>query len=221
MIVEAGQTDPAGSGDLGSARQVLEKMRALTTRAANYAAGEESTLTIGFDSIFSRDVLVDSLVAMRAAYLTVAVRLISLAPLDPIQLVAAGEADLGIGLSQGAARHAVELEKLGLVRLLPVVAPSHPLARLRKGFADTELRNHIEIRVTDASRIKSADRSQAGLLNAWRVIDLEGCRALTLAGVGWGVMPEHAIPDDLKKGRLVALVPKSRNPDVRVPCRCS
>lgn len=83
-----------------------------------------------------------------------AVSVVTLVPADPVQLVEAGDADLGIGLSNGAGGRVLELERLQFVRLLMVVASSHPLAKLRNGFTDSELRNHIEIRVTDLSRIR-------------------------------------------------------------------
>ena len=205
-----------GQAIVEDAQRVLAKVEALQLRARNYKVGVETRLTIAFDTIFPRETLVASLAKVHALYPTVAVRIVSLAPSDPIQLVESGEVDLGIGLLPRPPTRTLNLDRLGFVRLFMVASSAHPLAQLRGGFADSELLDYTQTHVTDAMRILGIDTSKVPP-SAWRVIDLDVNRQLILAGIGWGLLPEHAIIDDLRRKRLVVSIPKSRRPNGATP----
>src|SRR6185369_13043073 len=88
------------------------------------------------------------------------------------------------------------------VSLIPVVAPTHPLAAI-DGPIDTEtLYEHIQLVLTDRSTL-TAGRDH-GVLSGrtWRLADLGAKQSMLLAGLGWGNMPSHMVEDDLAQGRL-------------------
>jgi DNA-binding transcriptional LysR family regulator len=97
------------------------------------------------------------------------------------------------------------------VRLLPVAAPGHPLAR-RKGSLDAAtLADTVQI-VLGEHRDQAAERagghdSDHGVMSTrtWRVVDLATKKALIAGGLGWGHMPEHVVRDDLRARKLVEL----------------
>jgi DNA-binding transcriptional LysR family regulator len=94
------------------------------------------------------------------------------------------------------------------VRLLPVAAPGHALAR-RKGSLDAgTLADAVQI-VLGEHRDQAAERSSDdhGVMSTrtWRVVDLATKKALIAGGLGWGHMPEHLVRDDLRARRLVEL----------------
>jgi DNA-binding transcriptional LysR family regulator len=94
------------------------------------------------------------------------------------------------------------------VRLLPVAAPGHALAR-RKGALDAAtLADTVQI-VLGEHRDQAAERApdDHGVMSTrtWRVVDLATKKALIAGGLGWGHMPEHLVRDDLRARKLVEL----------------
>jgi DNA-binding transcriptional LysR family regulator len=96
--------------------------------------------------------------------------------------------------------HRVDIEA---VRLIPVAAPGHPLARVTKA-APREASDFIQLILSERP---AADGRDFGVvsLNSWRIGDLAAKHALLLAGLGWGGMPEPVVRADIEAGRLVRL----------------
>jgi DNA-binding transcriptional LysR family regulator len=93
------------------------------------------------------------------------------------------------------------------IDLIPVVAPTHPLAAI-DGLIDTEtLYEHVQIVLTDRSAL-TAGRDY-GVLSGrtWRLADLGAKQSMLLAGLGWGNMPSHLVQDDVAQGRLKVIRP--------------
>jgi DNA-binding transcriptional LysR family regulator len=93
------------------------------------------------------------------------------------------------------------------VRLIPVAAREHPLAR-REGRIDAGLLAETVQIVQGQHRPETESaRDDHGVFSprTWRVVDLATKQALIAGGLGWGHMPEHLVRDDLQAGRLVEL----------------
>ena len=94
------------------------------------------------------------------------------------------------------------------VRLVPVAAPAHALAR-RAGPDRRAPGSRTRCRSCSASTVTtaSAGSDDHGVFSprTWRVVDLATKHALIASGLGWGHMPEHLVRDDLRAGRLVEL----------------
>jgi DNA-binding transcriptional LysR family regulator len=93
------------------------------------------------------------------------------------------------------------------VRLVPVCAPSHPLARAQRSIGAAALSKAVQIVLSERRREGGAKTKDHGVLSTktWRVLDLPTKHALIAGGLGWGHMPEHVVRDDLDHGRLVEL----------------
>jgi DNA-binding transcriptional LysR family regulator len=89
------------------------------------------------------------------------------------------------------------------VRVIPVAAPSHPLAstgeRSQRGTRD-----FVQIVLSEQPLGGGRDIGVVSL-NTWRVGDLTAKHKLILAGIGWGGMPEPMVRADIKSGSLVQL----------------
>jgi DNA-binding transcriptional LysR family regulator len=103
----------------------------------------------------------------------------------------------------------LERRPIADVRLIPVAAAEHPLARHQGSIDGAALAEVVQI-VLGEHRQQPPDATQKddqGVFSprSWRVVDLATKQALIAGGLGWGHMPEHLVREDLRAGRLVEL----------------
>jgi len=168
--------------------------------------GHETELSIVVDSMFPSDALVTFAREFGDRYpsvdLTVRTETLSAAAaLVRDRWAAIGIAGTDTDLSDLEQRHIVD------IRMIPVVAPSHPLARVEGMIEDTTLADHVQIVLSERSESKAHGTTGPGIFSTktWRVVDLMTKHALLVGGVGWGHEPEHIVHADLRQGRLVEL----------------
>ena len=100
----------------------------------------------------------------------------------------------------------IETEALQAVPVVAVAARTHALARRRsKALASTDLADHLQIVLEDPSNL--SDGRDFGVLSpqTLRVGTQDAKRALILAGVGWGRLPQWAVERELGEGQLLRL----------------
>jgi len=181
--------------------------RPALTEAGAAVLSEARSVSVVVDNLRAKvKGLLDGLDAMRAfeaTLPTVTLRLYVEALGAVTQLVHSGIADIGIS-GVDATLPGIERIKVGGVELIPVAAPSHPLAAGR-AHAPGAARNFVQLVLTDRSTLtEGRDFSVIGV-RTWRLADLGSKHALLLAGIGWGNMPEPMVHDDLATGRLKRL----------------
>jgi DNA-binding transcriptional LysR family regulator len=203
----------AGRTMLSEARKVALGVDGLRARATGLLAGLEPELAVVVDVMLPTAQLVASLVAFRAAFPTVNLRL-SVEALGAVaQLVL--DRICAVGISGPLARFVDGLAQrpIGEVRILSVAAPSHPLGAWRGAVPRAELRDHIQLVLTDRSDLTKGQDFNVLSTETWRLGDLGAKHELLLAGIGWGGMPEALVAEDLAAGRLVVLDIEGRGPD--------
>ena len=192
----------AGAAVLSEARSVSVGVDNLRAKVKGLLDGLEAQISLVVDVMLPTARLVDAMRAFEATFPTVTLRLYIEALGAVTQLVHSGIADIGIA-GVDASLPGIERIKVGGVELIPVAAPSHPLAagRAVPGAA----RNFVQLVLTDRSTLtEGRDFSVIGV-RTWRLADLGSKHALLLAGIGWGNMPEPMVQDDLAAGRLKRL----------------
>ena len=196
-----------GEAVLADARAVLAQVDGLKARVRGLSEGLEAEVALAVDVMLPHARLVDALAAFRTRFPTVALRVHAEALGGVTQLLRAGQASLGITNTDHHDATGLEQQAAGFVRLIPVAAPDHPLAR--KGSREKP-QDHVQLVLTDRTPL-TAGRDFGVLAGAtWRLADLSTKHALLLAGLGWGNMPDFLVRDDLKARRLVALKPDGR-----------
>jgi DNA-binding transcriptional LysR family regulator len=101
----------------------------------------------------------------------------------------------------------LEHRRVTEIRLLPVVAPGHALAKVRGPIGADTLAGSVQIVLSerrDPSEPGSGDRGVFST-QTWRVADLATKHELILGGLGWGHLPEHLVDGDLRRKKLVQL----------------
>ncbi len=204
----------AGAAVLSKARAVSVEVDDLRASVKGLLDGLEAEVTLVVDVMLPAARLVDAVKAFEATFPTVKLRLHVEALSAVAQLVQSGGADIGIGGAMHIAEPGVEqmLEQInvGEVKLIPVAAPGHALARGNPNRPGAVRRHRQLILTVRSSFVEGRD---AGVFSAdeWRLADLGAKHALLLAGTGWGNMPEPSVRADIAAGRLVRL----KLPEVR------
>jgi DNA-binding transcriptional LysR family regulator len=194
----------AGAAVLSKARAVSVGVDDLRASVKGLLEGLEAEVTLVVDVMLPAARLVDAVQAFEATFPTVKLRLHVEALSAVAQVVLSGDADIGIGGAMHITEPGLEQIHVGEVKLIPVAAPSHPLARGNPNPAGVA-RQHRQLILTVRSSF--SEGRDIGVLSAdeWRLADLGAKHALLLAGTGWGNMPEPSVRDDLAAGRLVRL----------------
>jgi DNA-binding transcriptional LysR family regulator len=195
-----------GEAIVAAAARVGSGVDALAEIALRLKSGAETTLSIVVDVMFPTS----SLVAFAEDFAREhpAVELVVFS--DILSAVTAHvrekRSTWGVAL-EDADLTDLDRRPLADVRLLPVAASSHPLARHAGSIDAAGLADAVQI-VLGERRLE-ADRTSDGhgvfSPRTWRVVDLATKHALIAGGLGWGNMPEHLVRDDLRAGKLVEL----------------
>lgn len=199
----------AGETVLAKARSVTTGVSDIKARVASIRQGLEAELTLVVDVMFPTQRLVEAVQAFEVKFPTVALRL-NLEALGAVsQLVQRGAVRLGIGGLHHSDTAGLEVVSVGQVEMIPVAAPTHPLAGPEgEVVGAAKLHRQLVLMVREAFQ-QGPDVAVFASEN-WTMSDLGAKHALLLAGLGWGYMPEPTVRQDIADGRLVRLkVPES------------
>lgn len=195
----------AGAALLEDARAVLLKVDFLRARARGLGEGVETELALVVDTLYPLPLAAAALGELRAALPSVRLRLAT-APLGgTLQALRDGRCDLAIMAGEDFRDPRIETEALQPVPIVAVAAAKHPLARRRKALTGADLADHLQIVLEDPSDL--SEGRDFGVLSpqTLRVGTQDAKRALILAGVGWGRLPQWAVERELAEAHLLPL----------------
>jgi DNA-binding transcriptional LysR family regulator len=201
----------AGRALLPRATRILEELAAFKSQARSIAGGVEPELSLVVDPLFPALSVVQALARFQREYPAVQLRVQVEALGAAVQAVVDGSADLGITLQFAADAADLHTTPMGEIELVPVAAPSHPLAKLKGKIPPEALRDELQLVLTDRSGLTRGKDFSVYSVKTWRLADLGARHELLRAGLGWGSMPVHMIAEDLAARRLVKL--DLRRPD--------
>jgi DNA-binding transcriptional LysR family regulator len=197
------QLTDVGRATLEDARRMVGVLQRIRSRVDGHKQGLEAEVSMSVDMTLPSPVLVRVLKAFEAQFPTVMLRL-HIGSLGLIlDHVVDGHADLGVGGILGEAD--VNLLRIGFTSLVPAAASSHPLALLPRPVPLEEVREHIQLVVSDQSERTRGRDYGVFAYRTWRLTDVRTKHALMREGLGWGGLPRWLIADDLASGRLVEL----------------
>jgi DNA-binding transcriptional LysR family regulator len=200
------QLTDAGRTVVAEARAVSHGVDELRAKVKGLLQGLEAEVHLVLDVMLPTERVADALTAFKSEFPTVPLRLHVEALGAVTQLVLDRVAAVGISGPLPGLTSMQGLEKIGVgdVLLVPVAAPTHPLARPGKRQVG-EVREHIQLVLTDRSPLTQSLDFAVASSRTWRLADLGSKHMLLKAGIGWGNMPKPMIQEDLDAGRLVQL----------------
>lgn len=197
----------AGAELVREGNRLLGEIDAMAHRVQRVATGWEPQLTIAADGLVDRATLMELVEAFYALEPPTRLKLRDEILAGTLQSLTSGQADLAIGVEGGPASAAgVQVEPLGTMHFIHVVAPHHPLARLPRPLLPEVLLRHRVIAVADSARAGRA--LTVGVLDGQDVLTVPSMQTKLEAlvrGLGVGSMPEPLVRPDIARGRLVVL----------------
>ena len=199
------QLTDAGRALISDARRIVADLQTLRARAHSIRQGLEAEITLVLSTMVPSDAVVSVLRTFRTTFPMVTLNL-SIGELGSIMdTVANGQADIGLGGTLPDTHDRLVAEKIGHSYMLPVAAANHPLVLLDRPLSLADVREEVQLVVTDASGLTSGRNFNVLSYRIWRVGDIHTKHLLSLGGLGWGGLPAAMILKDLQCGRLVVL----------------
>jgi DNA-binding transcriptional LysR family regulator len=197
------QLTDAGKALLSDVRGVTDDVDALLAKVRSLRQGLEAELPLAVDVMVPTTVLAPVLREFQLMFPSVTLRLHVEGLGGIAALVISGNATLGISGPDIVGDAGLERQQIGAIEMVPVAAPSHPLAVGK--LAPGDVRKHLQLVLTDRSPLTEGKDFSVFSPRSWRLADLGAKHALLREGIGWGSMPRHMVAEDIAKGELVEL----------------
>lgn len=190
---------------LADAKLVAGHMDRFKARAKGLAGGLEPELDVVVHVFLPPAVLTEAVAGFHRQFPRTPLRISVEAMGGVVEPVLEGRSSFGIRAPLLAEHPALTSEHLLTVPYPVVAAPGHALARFGRPIPAHELRRHVQLVLSDRSKLTS--KTDLGVLSprTWSLSDLGAKHAFLKAGLGWGGMPLHAVEADIASGALVAL----------------
>lgn len=196
-----------GRAVLIAARRVLREVDGLRSLTAGMVRGLEASVSLCLDALFPLPALIALCTGFSSAFPTVALRIDTQLMTAVSERVLRGDASLGVVSARGVLP-GLEQKALAAIRMVPVAAAAHPLARARAPIAMQRLLDEVQIVLSERSDSDVADQAVLSP-RTFRVADLHTKHMMLRAGLGWGNLPEHLVRDDLAARTLVKIRPEA------------
>ena len=190
-----------GRALVGQARVVLASAGHFEAIAAGTREGIEPELKVAIDPLVPTAPFIESMCTLRDTFPHLPVSFSTEGLGGAERRLRSGDAALAFCLLLPAVPEDIVAIPLLSERLVPVVAPSHPLAQLGRTATRADLQQHVQLVLSDPSRADSPSYGVIGT-KAWRFVDLGRRLDFLLAGLGWCRMPHQLIVPFLADGRL-------------------
>jgi DNA-binding transcriptional LysR family regulator len=206
-----------GKALLTDARTVAGSIDLFKARARGLAGGLEAEVSVVVDVMFPTDVLTAAVAAFQAEFPNTPLR-ISVDGLSAVlQQVLEHRCAFGIRGAVPISPPELSNEHLLVIQYQWVASASHPLVAKPGPLRSEDLARHVQLVLSDRSRL--SDGMDLGVFSprTWRLSDLGAKHAFLRAGLGWGGMPQHVVKEDLARGALVPLTIEATEAATRMP----
>ncbi|WP_209888764.1 LysR family transcriptional regulator [Rhizobium leguminosarum] len=195
----------AGKAMLEDARRILGDLQVMRARVKSLKEGLEAEVSVAISVMVPSRAVVDVLHEFREKFPSVSLNL-NVGELGMVMdLVMSGKATIGIGGAVLKQDDSIVTERIGHSFMMPVAASNHPLAGIDRPLTLGDVREEVQLVVTDASGLTKGRDFNVLSYKTWRVSDIATKHQLIKAGLGWGGLPASVIHDDLLSGALVHL----------------
>lgn len=195
----------AGRAVLEDARRLIGDLEVMRARVKSIKQGVEAELSLAISVMVPAEAVVMELREFREEFPGVGLNL-NVGELGMVMdMVMSGKADIGVGGALLRQEDSLVAEKIGHSFMIPVVSPDHPLARINRPLTLADVREEVQMVVSDASGLTKGRDFNVLSYRTWRVSDMATKHQLIKGGLGWGGVPVSLVGEDIMNGKLVAL----------------
>ena len=194
-----------GEAMLVEAKAVIDRMDSLKARARTMAEGLEPELSTVVDVMYPMAALTKAVGSFRDVYPRTPLLLYVEALGAVAQTVLDRRCRVGVIGTLPIVPDTLESEPLSDVPMATVVAPRHPLAKVRGTVPKRILTEHVQLVLTDRSTLSEGRSFGVVSPLTWRLADLGAKLEFLRAGFGWGHMPLSLVADAIARKQLVRI----------------
>jgi len=196
----------AGQRFYARALAVVAETEALRSFGLQLAGTPEPVVRLVIEAITPLSVIVPVLQRVQAQFPSVRYQLRTERRSGVLEALADDDADLVVTSPAGADRRRLSVQRLCVVRVIPVARFDHPLATAPSPLSPQLLREHPQVVLRDSGRAEpTADINVLPGGRHWSVTEVAAKHELIAAGMGWGGLPEHVVAPAIARGELVRL----------------
>lgn len=197
---------PEGEVFFREVTRVLEQVHGLKTVAAGLRSEQEPMISIAMTATMSLNPILNILGEVGRAFPGTHIKLVTEMMGGPLARLMEGHADLIIAGLDGVPIDEVETLPVGSITIRPVASPGFPAAERSGVRSRREMQSYTQVIVSGTGG-KDYDQSRDLLSGGqrWTVSDFQAKKSIIKAGLGWGGIPEHLMPEELAAGELVPL----------------
>ncbi len=199
------QLTEAGRALLADARVAADSMDGFKAKARTLAEGLEPELAVAVDVMYPIAALTEAVRAFHEKFPGTPLRLYVEALGAVVQPVLDGRCRIGIIGSLPDVPDDCASDYLLHVSAVAVVAPSHPLAKVKRAIPTKLASQHVQLVLTDRSTLTQGRNFGMVSPLVWRLADLGAKHTFLRAGLGWGFMPVPMVEEDIASGKLVKI----------------
>lgn len=189
---------------LKSARAVLHSHQDYLACASSLTAGAETQLCMAIEQSIATAQVLPLLIEFEKRYPHIEFELLDPGPNDVAELIRQGRADIGLMMEQEHYPQGFKFRGIGHARVIPVCSADHPLARLGP-VSHGDLRGYRQL-VTRSLNLDDDSHIQQILSpKVWYAESPYAVAELVGAGLGWSLLHEAVVADELARGKLVKL----------------
>lgn len=194
-----------GRAMLEDARRIVGGLEGMRARVRGLRQGLEAELSLAISTMVPLDEIIKVLSEFKDKFPTVSLTL-NAGELGMVSdSVLRGISDIGFGGPLMKEDDRLSVTQIGQSCMLPVASASHPLVRLGRPLTLKDVRDEVQLVVTDPSGHTKGRDFNVLSYQIWKVSDIATKYQLIKGGLGWGGLPHSYLKDDLRTGRLVQL----------------
>ena len=194
---------PEGEIFYAQARNVLSSIDDLRALSQRLEGSRELIVNIAINAVCPLGIILEVLQQIEHKYPQTQVNVSTEQMGGAMERLKREEADIAITTNTGYISSHMEARPLFTIPLFPVVHRDHPLAKFEGLISDQEVKRHSQIIVRDSSRYgetQTLDVIEGGKHS--HVTDFAAKKAVIMAGLGWGGMPDYLVNTEIDSGAL-------------------
>ena len=200
------------------ARAVLQQVEDLNAAAESIFSGDETRIRIVLDDAILLPSLSRILIEFGQRFPATQIEFFSAVSPEISDIVARGDADIGLMFSGSKVQKGVEQTFIGNLPFVAVSTPGYPLAEIDSlGAGDLLPHRQLLLRSPQGSVL---DQFPSLSTEIWFASSFHAIRELVLRGIGWAYLPEHLVSGAIASGQLVKLKLRFQHKHWSPPVEC-